>query len=80
MITEEQLKKLGIIVEPVNIGSNNVKYWCDITDSYIKIYSNDNPVNIIKKIYLEGVKEGIEQGKIHRSNQIKSILNNEDLE
>jgi hypothetical protein len=75
-MTTKQLEKIGIIKDGGKLKPFN--YWCNVTQSSIKIYSTDTMEDVVKAIYDQGIEDGIREGKKQRSNQINDLLNNQD--
>ena len=73
----KQLEKIGIIRDGGELKP--FKYWCNATQSHIKIYKTDTMEDLLKAIYEQGIEYGIKEGKKQRSKQIKGLLNNNDL-
>ncbi|AGO47291.1 hypothetical protein Phi19:1_gp045 [Cellulophaga phage phi19:1] len=76
-MTTKQLEKIGIIRDGGKLKPFN--YWCNVTQSHIKIYKTDTMEDVVKAIYEKGIEDGVKEGKEQRSKQIKGLLNNDDL-
>lgn len=74
-ITKELLESGGIYDSSTPFKKD--RYWCDVTNSYLKIYSSDTLKDILEIIYHEGVEAGKHEGKRDKINEIKKVL---DLE
>ena len=76
-MTTKQLEKIGIVKDGGKLKP--FRHWCNATQSHIHIYKTDTLEDVVKAIYEEGIEQGIKEGKEQRSNQIKGLLNNDDL-
>lgn len=76
-MTNKQLEKLDIHRDGDKRNPN--RYWCNTTQSSMNIFNTDTVKSVLERIFNEGIEQGIRLGKEQRSEQIKSILNNDDL-
>lgn len=72
---DEELEKIGIFPDKTKIYPN--RYWCNITQSEIKITDDLTTEDILFKIFEEGYTQGIETGKAQRSREFLNLLNND---
>ena len=75
-MTDTQLAKLGIHNIKTKLKPN--LYFCDTTQSEMKIFKSYTAKDVLQMIYDHAFEQGIEQGKIHRSDEFKSLLNIDD--
>ena len=76
-MTTKQLENIGVI--KYSSKMKPFKHWCNATQTYMNISKTDTLEDVVKAIFEEGIEQGIKEGKEQRSNQIKGLLNNEDL-
>ena len=76
-MTTKQLERIGIFKDSTKLKPFN--HWCNVTESFMNIYKTETLEDVVKRIYEEGVTDGIKEGKEQRSKQIKGLLNNDDL-
>ena len=74
---KEQLEQIGIYHEESKLKP--FKYWCNITQGYLKITDKMTMEDVVKMVYEKGIELGLRDGKEQRSNEFKRLLNNEDL-
>ncbi len=79
MISEEILNQMEIFKDESRKLTRN-KYYCATLDSFIAVTDNDTVPGLLQKIYDSGYDKGVNEGKRTRSNELKRLLNNEDLD
>ena len=76
-LTKKTLEKMGIYPADSRIKTN--RYIIGGLDALIYINKDDDIHSLIIKIHTKGVERGVVEGKRYRSNQIKDLLENDDL-
>jgi hypothetical protein len=69
-----ELEKLGLIADKTKLNPN--RYWCNTTQTEIKIAKGTTPEQLMHKIFEQGYVLGIETGKAQRSQEFKNLINN----
>ena len=75
-MTDKQLEKLHIHRDGGKLKPNN--YWCNTTQSNMKIYRQNTYEDVMQMIYDEAYNQGVEEGKSRRSRELKALIFGDD--
>jgi hypothetical protein len=73
-MNDTELEKLGVIADKTALNPN--RYWCNVTQTEIKIAKGTTAEQIMTKIFEQGYLQGIDTGKAQRSQEFKNLMNN----
>jgi hypothetical protein len=73
-MTDKQLLKLGLVA--YKTITNPDDYWYNVTDTLLTIPRNAKIKNILEIMYQKAYEQGISQGKMLRSWELKNLINN----
>jgi hypothetical protein len=75
-MTDNQLAKIDIYPDKTAVHKH--RYWCNITQEHMIIHRDMTLKDVVENIFATGVSQGVEDGKLQRSNQFKMLLNNSE--